>query len=404
MNVETVGQSGDSGVFDATRRRLSIGLVLSIVIVAFEGLAVSTIMPVAVIQLNGLALYAWPFSGFMLGSLIGTVIAGEYADRHGPVYPFVGALAVFSVGLLACGIAASMLVLIAGRVVEGLGTGAVRSLVWLSINRAYPVGTQVRMGAVLSSAWILPSLVDPTLAGEIARVLGWRMVFLALLPLVPLALWMILQPLARIDADPDPAPVAASPRTGASMLLAAGVAMFISGLQGNSLPLMLALGAAGVALSWPALHRILPAGTLAFRNGLPAILGLRGLLTFAYFEALAFFPLALEVVRGLSATLAGVALSVGSIGWTSGSWLAAFLDHRFGPNARPRIVLCGLILLAIGIGGAASACSRTVRSESSLPLGASPELGWECRITSIQCSRSSPSANIPPAPWPPRCS
>jgi MFS family permease len=92
-----------------------------------------------------------------------------------------------------------------------------------------------------------------------------------------------------------------------------------------------------------------------FRKGLPAILGLRGLLTFAFFEALAFFPLALEVVRGLSATLAGVALSVGSIGWTSGSWLAAFLDHRFGPNARPRIVLCGLILLAIGIGGAASA-------------------------------------------------
>jgi len=300
--------------------------------------------------LPSLALYAWTFSGFMLGGLVGTVIAGEYADRHGPAYPFIAALAVFSVGLLACGVAASMLV--AGRMIEGLGTGAVRSLVWLSIQRAYPLRTQARMGAVLSSAWILPSLIGPTVAGELARVFGWRVVFLALLPLVPLALWMILRPLARIDADP--APTTASPRTGASIVLAVGVAMFISGLQGNSLPMMIGLTVVGVALAWPALHRILPAGTLAFRHGLPAILGLRGLLTLAYFEALAFFPLALEVVRGLSPTLAGVALSVGSIGWTSGSWLGAFLDHRFGPQARPRIVLGGLILLAIGIGGAAT--------------------------------------------------
>jgi MFS family permease len=209
------------------------------------------------------------------------------------------------------------------------------------------------MGAVLSSAWILPSLIGPTVAGEIARILGWRVVFLAVLSLVPFALWMILRPLARIDADP--APAAGSPRSGASILLAVGVAMFISGLQGNSLVPMIALAAAAAALSWPALRRILPPGTLAFRNGLPAILGLRGLLTFAYFAGLAFFPLALEVVRGLSLTLAGVALSVGSIGWTSGSWLAALLDHRFGPNARPRIVRCGLILIGIGIAGAASA-------------------------------------------------
>ena len=173
------------GVFADGRGRLSLGLVLTIVVVAFEGLAVATIMPITALALRGLALYAWSFSGFMLGSLVGTVAVGEYAERHGPALPLKGALAVFSCGLLACGAARTMPVFIAGRVIEGLGTGAVRSLVWLTLNRAYPAKTQARMGAVLSSAWILPSLVGPALAGIIARVWSWRVVYLALLPLVP---------------------------------------------------------------------------------------------------------------------------------------------------------------------------------------------------------------------------
>jgi MFS family permease len=199
-----ITQLDDESVFAPSRRRLSAALVLTIVLVAFEGLAVSTIMPVAVLDLHGLALYAWSFSGFMLGSLVGTVASGDYADRSGPAYPFIGALVVFSCGLLACGTATSMLIFIAGRVIEGLGTGAVRSLVWLILRRTYPIGTQARMGAVLSSAWILPSLLGPTMAGLIARAWGWRAVFLALLALAPLALAMVLRPLRRIEAEPVP--------------------------------------------------------------------------------------------------------------------------------------------------------------------------------------------------------
>ena len=351
VNDIAVHEFDDERVFAPSRRRLTAGLVLTIVIVAFEGLAVSTIMPIAVLDLHGLTLYAWSFSGFMLGSLVGTVASGEYADRSGPAYPFIGALVVFSCGLVACGTATSMLIFIAGRVIEGLGTGAVRSLVWLILRRTYPIRMQARMAAVLSSAWILPSLLGPTMAGVLARAWGWRVVFLALLPLAPLALAMVLAPLKHMEAEPVPA--ASSARAGATLLLAAGVALFIAGLQANSILWIAVLVIAGAALSWPALYRILPAGTLLFRIGMPAALAMRGLLMFAYCEALAFFPLALEMVRGLSATTAGVALSMGSIGWTSGSWTQAACDYRFGSSSRPRIMLFGLIALAIGIGGAA---------------------------------------------------
>ena len=68
-------------MFADGRGRLSLGLVLTIAVVAFEGLAVATIMPITALALRGLALYAWSFSGFMLGSLVGTVAVGEYAER-----------------------------------------------------------------------------------------------------------------------------------------------------------------------------------------------------------------------------------------------------------------------------------------------------------------------------------
>lgn len=339
-------------MFADGRGRLSLGLVLIIVVVAFEGLAVATIMPITALALRGLALYAWSFSGFMLGSLVGTVAVGEYAERHGPALPLKGALAVFSCGLLACGAARTMPVFIAGRVIEGLGTGAVRALVWLTLNCAYPAKTQARTGAVLSSAWILPSLVGPALAGIIARVWSWRAVFLALLPLVPCALWLILEPLTHIDAQP--ARETTSNRTRSAVQLAVGVALLLFGLQQSSLAAIAGFVIVGAVLAWPALHRTLPSGTLRLRRGLPAVLGTRGLLTFAFFAALAFFPLALELERGLTATVAGVGLSVGSVGWTSGSWLQAYLEHRFGPDVRSRIMLGGLLLLVTGIAGASS--------------------------------------------------
>src|SRR6516225_4237264 len=154
-------------------------------------------MPVTVRALHGLPLYAWSFSGFMLGSLVGTVVAGDYAAERGAAFSFTGALAILAAGLIICGVANNMLLFIAGRVIEGLGTGAVRSLTWFAINRAYSASDHVRMGAVLSSAYIVPTLIGPTAAAVIAELWGWRVVFFALLPLVQVALWLIVLALNR---------------------------------------------------------------------------------------------------------------------------------------------------------------------------------------------------------------
>jgi MFS family permease len=80
------------GLWAPQRRALTTGLVLTITFVASEALAVVTIMPVVARDLGGLRLYGWVFSGFMLGSVIGIVLAGREADRRGPAAPFVAGL------------------------------------------------------------------------------------------------------------------------------------------------------------------------------------------------------------------------------------------------------------------------------------------------------------------------
>ncbi|MBV8362231.1 MAG: hypothetical protein JO189_30505 [Deltaproteobacteria bacterium] len=83
-----------------------------LVVVAFEGLAVATIMPIMVGALCRITLYGWGFSGFILDRLVGTVVAGDYSTERGAAFAFSAALTFFATGLFIYGIAASMLIFI----------------------------------------------------------------------------------------------------------------------------------------------------------------------------------------------------------------------------------------------------------------------------------------------------
>src|ERR1700681_2110235 len=132
------GLSGGSaaGLWAPQRRALTTGLVLATTFIAFEALAVITIMPQVARDLGGLDLYGWAFSAFMLGSLVGTVAAGREADRVGPARPYVAGLVLFGSGLAVAGLAPSMAVLVLGRFLQGLGAGAVPAIAYVAIRRS----------------------------------------------------------------------------------------------------------------------------------------------------------------------------------------------------------------------------------------------------------------------------
>ena len=217
------------GLWAPQRRALTMGLVLTITFVASEALAVVTVMPVVARDLGGLRLYGWVFSGFMLGSVVGIVAAGREADRRGPAVPFVAGVVLFGAGLAIAGLAPSMAVLVAGRVLQGVGAGAVPSVAYATIGRSLPETLRPRMMAVLSTAWVAPGLAGPAIAAEVARLFGWRWVFLGLLPVVAVAGSIAVPALVRLG--PPAASQAREHRLTDGLRTAAGAAMVLAGAQ-----------------------------------------------------------------------------------------------------------------------------------------------------------------------------
>src|ERR1700678_979883 len=263
-----MGEGQVRGLWAPQRRAPAAGLGPTVTFVASEALAVVTVMPVVARDLGGLRLYGWVFSGFMLGSVVGIVVAGREADRHGPAVPFVAGVVLFGAGLSLAGLAPSMGVLVAGRVLQGVGAGAAPSVAYAVIGRSLPVTLRARMMAVMSTAWVAPGLAGPALSAEVARLFGWRWVFLGLLPIVAVAGSLAVPALIRLG--PPDSVVTQEHRLGDGIRVAAGAALMLGGLtlaSSGTVLAGLALIVAGVPVGLPALGRLVPAGTLGARPG-----------------------------------------------------------------------------------------------------------------------------------------
>lgn len=342
-----------AAVWDAAHRRLTVGLLLVISITAFEALAVATVMPAVATELGGsesLGWYGSVFSGFMLANLVGIPAAGLLSDRGGPSWPFLVGSGLFALGLLVAGLASSMPVLVAGRVAQGFGAGALSSVAYVAVARAYDAGDQPRMLALLASAWVVPGMIGPAAAAALARCFGWRSVFLLLVPMTAAAAALARKGLGQLEpaaAGSEQAPMSMR----AAWRLAVGAGIALAAAETGDLLSSVAGAAAGAVIGLPALRELLPAGTLSAAPGAPAALAAKGLVTFAFFGAEAFLPLALTSVRGESMVVAGLALTAGTLSWTTGAWVQERLVGRID---RATLVSAGLVLVAAAIAGAAA--------------------------------------------------
>jgi len=349
----------DPGLWSPGRRALTVGLVLSVTLVASEALAIANVMPIVAADLDagGRELYGWVFSGFLLSSLVGIVLAGLLIDRGSLVRPFALGLGLFSIGLLGGGLTPSMPILVIARLLQGLGAGAIPAVAYVAIGRALPETLRPRMFATLSTAWVLPGLIGPGLAGVVAETFHWRLVFLGLLPLIAIAAAMTLPALAAVAPAAISAPgehdvaVDTRRRLPLALLLAIGAGMTVAGLTDANLLPGVPLVIAGIAIGLPAFARLTPTGTLRAARGLPAAVLLRGLLTFAFFAVDVYVPVALEDWRGTSATEAGLALTAATLSWTGGAWIQAHWIERTGAR---RFVRTGFAVVAIGVLGFAT--------------------------------------------------
>ena len=259
---------------------------------------------------------------------------------------------MFALGIAGSAAAPSMLAFVAARALEGFGGGMVSAVLYATVNRAYPEAQRARVLAWLSSAWVIPGLAAPPLAGVIAETIGWRAVFVGLLPGVAVCAALVLPPLVAAARE-APRAVAAPGVLRHALKLAAGAAiLLLVAHRGEADALSLAAFAAGGALALPALRALLPAGTLRAARGLPAAVATKTLFVFAFFAPDSFLPLALVDVHGTSTAFAGLLLTTGSLSWTAGALLQARASQRISAGA---LAWVGAALLLLGLALSAGA-------------------------------------------------
>jgi MFS family permease len=339
----------DRGAWAPERRLLTAGLIGLVTAAAFEGMAVPTILPVMVRELGGLDLYGWAFSAFWLTNIIGITLAGSDADRQGPARSLVVGTVLFAAGLVVSGVADSMPLVIAGRAIQGFGSGAIGSVVYASIARAYAPSARPRMIALVSSAWVVPGLIGPAAAGFLADAASWRWVFLGIVvPVLAMgaAVYPQLAPLGRAERAAEPAR-RHSRRALDATQLAIGSTLLLTALSVGQPAIAVVLAAAGGVMAVAALRHLLPRGSLRLAAGRPSVVVTIFVVGFAFFGTEAYVPLTVVEMRGGSVTLGGLALSAAAVTWATGAWLQA---RAAAASIRRTVVVIGAALIAVGIG------------------------------------------------------
>jgi MFS family permease len=335
------------GIFSRGHVALTAGLMALSAVLTGQALAAGTVLPVAARDLHGTSAYAWTFISLYASAQLGVAYVGRVSDRVRLVWPFSAGIGSFVAGQTIIALAPTMTVLVVGRAIEGFGLGASYVVEFVVIARYFSDRLRPKVFAALSSAVLPLAVTSPVLAGLIAEESGWRWVFAGCAVLTLPSVLLIGQVLIRENPVPDARDVPAEVRWGniEMLALALGVAMLQLGGGASNLVSVAAM-VAGMALVLFGLRRVLPAGTLRGVPGLPAMIATRGLGGGVFLGTQAFLPLILTSTQGFSPAAAGLALTMGSVGWTAGALVQGSARIRVG---RDRLVAGGAALLSAGV-------------------------------------------------------
>jgi MFS family permease len=315
--------SGWRALFSGTYAVSLLTLAGGVALHAANVFIATTILPSVVAEIGGIDYYAWNTTLFVAASILGSALSARLLQRVGPRHAYVIASFLFAAGAAICALAPSMAVLLAGRLVQGLGGGLLFSLSYAMIRLLFEEALWPRAMALVSGMWGVATLVGPAIGGLFAELELWRGAFWSLVPMTLLFAGLAATVLPKGEREAGArTPL---PRTQLVCLTAAVLAVSAGSTSPNLVQNVAGIVVAGgltavlVGAESRARHRLLPNAACNPASALAALYAIIALLGAAVTSSEIFVPLFLQVLHRQSPLVAGYLAALMAAGWTLGS-------------------------------------------------------------------------------------
>lgn len=356
-------------------------VLLTLFFSSMDQTVVSTAMPTIIGKLQGLSLYAWVFTAYMMASSVTIPIYGKLSDVYGRKPFYVFGLIMFGVGSAISGQAHSMIELVFARAFQGIGAGAMMSMPRATIGDIFTPKERGRWMGVMMAVFGISSIIGPALGGWITDTFSWRWVFYINLPFAVLAIIGVLLTLPRVRAEHR-----VKVDWQGSVLLVIGLIPILLGFTwagtkyawGSPLELSLFIGGAivlAIFIIWERRASDALLNPVLFKNRIfstSLVLGV--LISMTMFGSIMFLPVFVQGVLGLNAQSSGWVMAPMMLGfifgsivsgqvmsrtgrykylaWGSGAFIVAgsLLLNQMNVNTTWPTVVMNMVVLGLGIG------------------------------------------------------
>jgi EmrB/QacA subfamily drug resistance transporter len=344
----------------AEMRNIFYGLMLGMFLSALNQTIVATALPTIGRELGDFENVSWVIIAYLLSSTVVSPLYGKFSDIHGRRVMMLLAIGLFLAGSVVSAAAPNMVILIAGRTLQGIGGGGIVPLTQTTIADMITPRERGRYQAYMGTSWIVAGVAGPALGGAIAEHLHWSVIFWLNVPLGLVAMLLAYHAMKRLPRYERPHQLDI---VGAALMIAAATIFLIALTSGGTrvpwtswtilILVSISLGLSLALVWWLRLvsepflpltvlgNPVMRAGTAATSWMLGAVLGLT-----------VYMPFYFQVVHELSATQAGLALIPIVLMTTPGSLLSGrsmmYLRHyKVSAIAGATIAIASVTALAI---------------------------------------------------------
>jgi EmrB/QacA subfamily drug resistance transporter len=344
----------------ASRWRVAAVVVVGLFMAILDTTIVSVTLPQMQRAFHtDFATITWVASAYFLAQAAVIPIVGYLSDRVGAKLIFLTALILFTAGSALCALAPTKEALIAFRVFQGIGGGALLPMAFAIIFRTFPPTERGMANALLGIPAVMAPGFGPTIGGYLSTSFAWNAIFLINVPIGVVAALLALLVLPGQKAEPDfPArPAGRNHFDIAGLLLSmVGFSVLVFGITeagsqgwGNATVLTFIIGGLAVLLAFIVVELRVSDPVIDLRLFASYTFTIANLLLWivsgVFFGSLFLLPLFFENIQGQTALFAGELLISQGLAMGVGIALSGTLYNRVGPRL---LAATGLVLLVVG--------------------------------------------------------